>query len=467
MGWSSVLRSVAFATISVSAHAQPAIRITPSDVREGDPVHVVVTGLEPGLPVTLRVFRRLPAYPTGEQTFRGSASFVADASGTVDLRSSQPLAGSSYDRPDPAGLFWSMTPDRRTGVLLDGAAPSGVDDPSVGDVVIEVERAGAVVARGLARMRSAAVGVTTREIHDPGVTAIFARDRTPARQPAIIVLGGSEGGLFTARWAAPLLASHGYTVLGLGYFQGGEPSLSDLPATLETIPLETLSRARDWLVRQPGVDSTRIAVVGVSKGAELSLVAAATFPWVTAVGAFAPSHVVWEGVPPEGSDRVGGSSWTLGGRPLAYVRWSWPAMRRGTLVRAATGMSRLTEVHLESLAEFAGDVEAARIRIERSRAAIFIAAGTDDGMWPSAFAAEQLRRQLATRDTGLVASFAIHPTGHLIMGNGWGPTTEFQRSVGRLQGGNARLDAEAQRIVWPAFLMFLDQHLRAPSSSRR
>lgn len=142
-------------------------------------------------------------------------------------------------------------------------------------------------------------------------------------------------------------------------------------------------------------------------------------------------------------------------------------MRRGTLVRAATGMSRLTEVHLESLAEFSGDVEAARIRIERSRAAIFIAAGTDDGMWPSAFSAEQLRRQLAQRDTGLVAIFEIHPTGHLIMGSGWGPTTEFQRSVGRLQGGNARLDAEAQKIVWPAFLMFLDQHLRSPSSSRR
>lgn len=138
-------------------------------------------------------------------------------------------------------------------------------------------------------------------------------------------------------------------------------------------------------------------------------------------------------------------------------------MRRGDSVRAVTGSSRLTEVHLESLAEFARDVEAARIPIERSRAAIFIAAGTDDGMWPSAFSAEQLRRRLALRGAALTAIFEIHPTGHLIMGSGWRPTTEYQRSTGRLQGGNPRLDAEAQRIVWPAFLKFLDQHLRSGS----
>lgn len=463
MRWTSILLVIAFAIIGVSAHAQPAISVTPPEVLEGGPVHIVVTGLKPGQAVTLRASQRLPGYPIGEQTFRGSASFVADASGVVDLRSSQPLAGSSYDRPDPAGLFWSMAPDRRKGVPPAESERTRADGSPFGDVIIEVERADAVVARGVARIRPATSGVTAREIREPGVTAIFARDRSPARQPAIIVLGGSEGGLFTARWAAPILASHGYSVLGLGYFQGDEPALSSLPVSLENIPLETLSRARDWLARQPGVDPARIAIIGVSKGAELSLVASATFPWVTAVGAFAPSHVVWEGVPPADADRAGGSSWTLDGRPLPYVRWSWPAMRRGDLVRAATGSSRLTEVHLESLAEFADDVEAARIPIERSRAAIFIAAGTDDGMWPSAFSAEQLRRRLALRDAALATVFEVHPTGHLILGSGWGPTTEFQRSSGRLQGGNARLDSEAQRIVWPAFLRFLDQHLRPPS----
>jgi dienelactone hydrolase len=454
------LFSLALVATGLSARAEPVIGVTPAQVVEGEPVHIVVTGLAPGQSVTLRASQTLPGYPGGEQLFRGAASFVADAGGVIDLRTARPLAGSSYDRPDAAGLFWSMAPERKAGAGAAGTAPGGTEGTAIGDVAIEVESGGAVIARGVARIRGAAADVAVRDISEPGVTGIFARDRGAARQPAIIVLGGSEGGLATARWATPLLASQGYAVLGLGYFQGDEAALTDLPANLESIPLETLTRARDWLARQPGVDATRIAIVGVSKGAELALVGAATFPWVTAVGAFAPSHVVWEGVPPDDADRPGRSSWTLGGRPLPHVRWSWAAMRRGDAVRAATGSSRLTQVHLESLAEYAGDVDAARIPIERSRAALFIAAGTDDAMWPSAFSAEELRARLAKRDAALATVFEIHPTGHLIMGTGWAPTTQFQRATGRLQGGNARLDAEAQRVIWPAFLGFLDRSLR-------
>ena len=201
-------------------------------------------------------------------------------------------------------------------------------------------------------------------------------------------------------------------------------------------------------------------MIGVSKGAELALVAGATFPWVSVVGAFAPSHVVWEGIPPDDQpDRSAGSSWTYRGRPLPYVRWSKAAERRGDQMRAATGSSRLTEVHLESLAEYASDVAAAAIPIERSRAAVFIAAGTDDGMWPSAYAAEHLRERLARRDPGLAAQIEIHPTGHLLLGSGWGPTTQFQRTKGRLHGGNPGLDAEAQQAIWPMFLLFLRRGL--------
>jgi hypothetical protein len=121
----------------------------------------------------------------------------------------------------------------------------------------------------------------------------------------------------------------------------------------------------------------------------------------------------------------------------------------------------MTDIHLESLAEFAADVPAATIPIERSRAALFVAAGTDDGLWPAAYSSELIQRRLAQRRPDTLAVFEVHATGHLVMGTGWGPTTQFQRSTGWLQGGNARLDAQAQRAIWPAFLDFLDLHLRA------
>jgi hypothetical protein len=459
------LRLAFFAVLILAAlspaRAEPMISVTPSAVVEGEPVRVVVTGLQPGQTLTLHASRVLPADPTGMDSFRGAATFTADARGLVDLGASPAAPGSSYEGIDPSGLFWSMSIQRPAS----GGNPPG--EPPPGIVLLEAEIAGVVVARAEAHLHAGAEDVAVSEIRDPSVTGVFAMGRSTTPQPAIIVLGGSEGGLFTARWAAPILASRGFAVLGLGYFQGGEPDLKALPFNLENIPLEKLEQARDWLARQPGVDASRIAIVGVSKGAEMALVAAATFPWVTAVGAFAPSHVVWEGIPPDDQpDRAAGSSWTYRDRPLPYVRWSKAAEQRGDLNRRTTGSSRLTEPHLESLAEFASDVPAATILIEKSRAAVFIAAGTDDGMWPSAYSAEHLRRRLALRDPSLAAVFEIHPTGHQIMGSGWGPTTQFQRATGHLQGGNARLDAQAQGVIWPAFLKFLDQHLAASSSSQ-
>ena len=442
--------------------ARPVIEATPVEVVEGEPVNVVLRGLPPKQTVTLHSSRILASYPRGEELFRGRATYVANELGEVDLGSSPPLAGSSYELPDQAGLFWSMAADPgRTATGPDnGLRLASQDELRPGQVRLEAEIEGQIVARVDIGLLLGAEDVAVQEVREAGVVGVFARDQSSEPQPAVIVLGGSEGGLYTARWAAPLLASHGYSVLGLAYFQGGEPELSTLAPNLEHISLETVEAARNWLSRQPGVDPDRIAIVGVSKGAELALLAGSTFPWVSVVGAFAPSHVVWEGVPPDDqSDRSAGSSWTFRNRALPYVRWSKASEQRGDVVRSVTGSSRLTEVHLESLAEYATDVDAATIPIEQSDAAVFIAAGSDDAMWPSAYSAEKLRERLALRDPKLPSHFELHNTGHLILGTGWAPTTQFQRRQGRLQGGSAQLDSAAQRVIWPAFLRFLEHHL--------
>lgn len=454
-------------SVAQSAWAQPRVEVTPPEAVEGERVRVVVTGLEPGETIEVHASRKWPAYPTGEELYLGWASFQADAVGKVDLATAVPLPGSSYEFADESGLFWSMAPEKRARHLLEQRpAPLSADSLAPGVVRIEVEASGRIVSRGEVTLRGGAEDIVVRDVREPDVIGVYARVRGASLQPAVIVLGGSEGGLFTARWAAPILASHGYAALGLAYFRD-ERDGSPLPRNLENIPLETLEHARDWLAGQPGVDATRVAVVGVSKGAEMALLAATQFPWVAAVGAFAPTHVVWEGVPPdEQPDRKTGSSWTYRGKSFPYVRWSRAAERRNDLTREAIGSARLTEPHLESLAEFAEDVDAAMIEIERSRAAIFVAAGTDDGMWPAAYSAERLRARLAQRDPRLAAAFEIHPTGHLVFGTGWAPTTQFQSQTGRLQGGNARLDAEAQRVIWPAFLRFLRDYFRSPDAAR-
>jgi hypothetical protein len=80
--------------------------------------------------------------------------------------------------------------------------------------------------------------------------------------PAVIVLGGSRGGL-DERIAseAKALARRGYAALQLAYI-----AAPGLPTALHLIPLEYFKTARDWLSAQPLVDAGRIGIVGTSIG---------------------------------------------------------------------------------------------------------------------------------------------------------------------------------------------------------
>jgi dienelactone hydrolase len=310
------------------------------------------------------------------------------------------------------------------------------------------------------RLDVAAPGVVMQDVRAPGVVGVFAQRPGTARQRAVLVLGGSEGGLFTARALAPRLASHGFAVLGIATFQRHSEEPLPVPQDQQELPLEVLAAARRWLQAQAGVQANAVAVVGVSKGAELGLVAASVYPWVRALAAFTPSHVVWEGVPapgaPPGAPR---SSWSFEGQALPFVRWSLAAEQRGQQQRQASGSSRLTEAHLESLAEYAQDVPRATIPVERAHAALFLAAGVDDGVWPAAYAVERIAARLKAAGYRHPVQLEVVLTGHQLLGTGWAPTTAFQRGVGRLQGGTAALDAAAQAALWPRLITFLRTHL--------
>ena len=458
------LAAACLAVAAQAVAAAPALEVEPASVLEGQRVVVRMTGLAPGEAVTLHLVRVHERYPAGQEAFRGRAVFVAGPDGTVDSATSAPLAGSDYAGIDPAGAFWSMVPVRREPKRAEEALRLDLADAAAlapGEVALDLEQRGRVVARARAMLAIRTPGVTVREVRAPGVVGVHAQAASGSSpRPAVLVLGGSEGGLFTARSIAPLLASRGYAVLGVGYFRRGEEGLETLPAALEDVPLERLEAARRWLLAQPGVVPDRLAIVGVSKGAEMALLAAAHFPWVDAAAAFAPSHVVWEGIPGVGAVVAARSSWTLGGRPLPFVPWSAAAEQRGDRTRRTTGSSRLTEVHLESLAE-AGTarIDAARIPVERGRAAILLVAGLDDARWPAAYAAAQIAKRMAAAGQDARLQVLDAATGHLVLGTGWAPTTSFQRSTGALQGGSPALDAVAQARSWAALLAFLESSI--------
>ncbi len=239
----------------------------------------------------------------------------------------------------------------------------------------------------------------------------------PSGEPvaAALVLPGSSNRLESGR--ARLLADHGVAALPMPLHDG----------ELEEVPLERFAPALDELAAV----SPRLAVVGVSKGAEAALLLAAGDPRISAIAAFAPSSVVWAGL--AGRQR---SSWTRGGRPLPFARYdeSWSP---------TTDPPAYRELYERSLTAAPAE---ARIPVERIRGEVLLVAGGDDRVWSSLPMAEDLASRCR-------ATVVTHPgAGHRTTLPG---ETVAVGGQAMARGGTDRADAELGALAWPHLLRLL------------
>ncbi len=105
------------------------------------------------------------------------------------------------------------------------------------------------------------------------------------RFPAVIALHGSGGGLSTMAETACLLASQGFAVYVLHYFDRTDTTEADKSIIFRYFPvwMKTLWDAVSYAERQPQVDPARIGLLGFSLGAYLALSNAAIDSRVRAV----------------------------------------------------------------------------------------------------------------------------------------------------------------------------------------
>jgi dienelactone hydrolase len=106
--------------------------------------------------------------------------------------------------------------------------------------------------------------------------------------PAVIALHGAGGGVQGMERYAGILAGHGFAVYLLRYFDRTGIESADKPTIMRNFPLwmKTLWDATSFVEKQPQVDGKRIALLGFSLGAYLSLANSAIDHRVKAVVEF-------------------------------------------------------------------------------------------------------------------------------------------------------------------------------------
>jgi len=244
----------------------------------------------------------------------------------------------------------------------------------------------------------------------------------------VIVLTGSSGRVDVDR--ARLFSDRGAVALAQQWW-GGEGQAPGI----NLIPLEELVRGVDRLEAE---GCSRIAVLGVSRGAEAALLTAVHDPRVDLAIAISPTAVVWQstGAGLDGIAWPPRSSFTWKGKALPFMVYdprAWPP--------ADGSRPAFRSLHEKSLATFAEDVAAATIPVERARAEIILVAGADDKLWPSDTAAREIAARLALR--GKQATVIEHPlAGHSPIfpsevsrpeptDHAWGGTPEADQALGQ------------------------------------
>jgi len=101
----------------------------------------------------------------------------------------------------------------------------------------------------------------------------YLPDSNANRFPAVIALHGAGGDATGSGKSAALLAEQGFAVYVLHYFDRTGTTYADKPTILLNFPvwMKTLWDAISFVEKQPSVDPSRIALLGFSLGAYLSL----------------------------------------------------------------------------------------------------------------------------------------------------------------------------------------------------
>ena len=277
------------------------------------------------------------------------------------------------------------------------------------------------------------------------------------QHPAILLLGGSEGGNEMSHSAARF-ADAGYVAASVAYF-----GLPGLPQVLEEIPVETVGKALDAIGARPDVDKNRIAIFGISKGGEFALLAASIYPQIHAVVAAVPSPFAWQGIP-RGPEATAHSSWTVGGKPVPFVPYSAAMGQLFAQAFGGHGPLDLRPGYDASMKENSLAISPATFHLETVQGPILFIAADDDHIWDSVAQSQIGIQYLKLHSRKYVDMYYDYPgAGHIFLfATPAHPMTQIPIGPGTtmLLGGTAQANVTAASRAWPQIMSFLSSALK-------
>ncbi|MEM1148741.1 MAG: acyl-CoA thioesterase/bile acid-CoA:amino acid N-acyltransferase family protein [Pseudomonadota bacterium] len=337
------------------------------------------------------------------------AAFVADAAGTLSTDTNPAITG-DYTGVDPHGLFWSARPRDHTALvqsILKGEPRTLmplIEPLGAYTWTLTVRTTSETIENIPIVRRRLMPRIKTVRPPKPLQGLVFEPDQPNGA--SVLVVGGSEGGLFPAR--AALLAASGFRTFALAYFQ--HPGC---PETGRNLPLEYFRDALTWLQSRGGP----VGVIGVSRGSEAMQLTALEWPnLVDALVLWVPSHIVHRGL-----DLVGGADfrkekdamWSLGASSipgLGFLAQDIAATaQRDRDFPTASGRRYAEEFSRAWAAEGA----AFRIPLEHYTGPVLAIGGAADALWPSVLGAQQIVAAKNAK-TGPRAMEIYANAGHLI-----------------------------------------------------
>ncbi len=374
--------------LSTAASAEPVLTVLPKDGVFDAPFEVTLEGVPPNQDVVIQTMRA-----TDDGTvWTTRATYESNENGIVKAAKQPSIAG-SYTGLSPHGLLCSALPEGTKG--FSAYIDALVDDPKLSrtfpaplhsiPITLEASIDGKVIATATA-MRGHAVDVVKEQIAtDDGLRGLYFAPKVgkTIREP-VLLLNGSGGGVRTE--AAARLASHGHPTFAFAIY-----NYADLPTTLRAYPIERLRDGARWLAQKAG--TTKVAIMGVSRGSEAAAHAAIHFPDAfSAVILSVPSHLQDAGALGPGA-KPGDGAWTIGGKPLPVTDLGFPFddPRVFEQAKQSPGYNATSMV-----LSFWGSEEMDQkygTHFEKIKAPVLVLSADEDGIWPSWISAERIKQR--------------------------------------------------------------------------